>query len=117
MAALEGGEVAHIVEANIRAHLFPVTHAITGLSELFRSLVANTEPYPWIASNAAIRAAHIVAVAMQLGLDASEIYGALAPHERQIAAPNSGLVDAGPYVGNLISDWNNFGAADSQRRP
>jgi hypothetical protein len=105
MAALSGEEVAHVAEANIRAHLFPAVRAITGLDELFQVLVGDTEPYPWVASNGAIRAAHIVAVGMQIGLTERVTRAALATHERQIGAPNSGLVDAGSYVSNLINDW------------
>jgi hypothetical protein len=105
IAAFSGEELAHVIEASVRERLFPAVCAITGLSELFQALAGDKEPYPWVASNGAIRAAHIVAAGMQLGLEEAKIRAALSARERQIAAPNSGLVEARSYVSDLLNDW------------
>jgi hypothetical protein len=102
-------ESASQVGRFIRNRLLPLVLALTTAGELLSLLSQDREPCPWIASNGAIRAAQIVALAALSGLDMREIRQLLMPCQRQI---DQGFMkdsnmkgDPAAYIDRLLSDW------------
>lgn len=86
--------------------LLPKIQQVGRLSEFFALLITDVEPFPWVACNGAIRAAQVVAVGRQIGMEATEIHAALQPREKWIRVGSSGADEAGSYVNKLVDDWN-----------
>jgi hypothetical protein len=107
-----GIELAQLVADFVSDHILPTVKHLTTLDRLFKLLIADVEPYPWLAVNRAIRAAQIVAIGCQLGVDKKSIRQFIAPHDHLIAQDlhggdthdNETCVDR--YVGNLMSAWH-----------
>ena len=82
---------------------------VKDLEKFLEFLVADEPYFPWPGSNAAIRAAQVVAVAREIGLSADFIHAMLEPRMRLIAAGLSKTSEmrANPkaYVDRILEDW------------
>jgi hypothetical protein len=94
---------------SINSHVIPVTRHVADLYDLLGLLAANMNHCPWTQSNGAIRAAQVVALAGQLGLDHAIVRGLLEPRLSFIAHGGSKESDirSNPvgYVDKILSDW------------
>jgi hypothetical protein len=94
---------------SINSHLIPAIKHVVSLRDLLGLLAANMDHCPWAQSNGAIRAAQVVALAGQLGLDHPIVHRLLEPRMSFIAHGGSKVSDirsnpAG-YVDKIWSDW------------
>jgi hypothetical protein len=104
-----GEEVGERFHNFITEYLVPTFGRVTTLDKLHSLLTADTMCCPWIAANGAIRAAQIVALAGQIGLDAAHNRGVLESRKMLIARGGSKLseIRANPsaYIDKLLEDW------------
>lgn len=95
----------------LELHLMPIVRHVTNLSDFFSILTNDFDGFPWAASNGAIRAAQIVAVAGQLGIDHMMVRGTLKSRMSLIAhgGSKSSLIRSNPatYIEMMLSDWGN----------
>jgi hypothetical protein len=101
-------EVAAIVKMTIVERLFPEIKKVTSLEAFLDLLLGDAPPCNWSPINGAIRAAHIVAVARQLGLRHDKIISSLHPYLKAIRVGLDCGDDqsAASYVDQLIHDWD-----------
>jgi hypothetical protein len=107
-----GSEAAAFVVDFARKHVLSVERTIGDLNALFDFLLSNEEPTPWFVSCPAARAAQVIALARQLGIERDRIRTLLDPYEHMIAVdlrsaktdPDqaAGYVDR--YFDQLLSD-------------
>jgi hypothetical protein len=106
---LSGKELGERFRAFVAEHLIPTIGRVTTLGDLLALLAAEMSHCPWSASNDAIRAAQIVALARQIGLGANHIRAMLEPRMSLIAHGGSKTseVRANPtaYIDRLLDDW------------
>jgi hypothetical protein len=93
----------------IVGYLVPTFGHVTQLEGLLDLLAADMPSLPWSGSNGAIRAAQIVALAGQVGLDAARIRGMLASRMPLIAhgVSKTSKMRANPaeYIDRILDDW------------
>lgn len=77
LPGLTPDQTVDCVVAEVRDRLLPVVRNWTSTSKLFSTLIADREPCPWVASNGAIRAAQVVALAATLQIDRRDVWNAL----------------------------------------
>ena len=105
-------EIASFSTAFVREYIIPLVRHIDDLNGLFEFLIADEEPTPWFASGPATRAAQVVALAKQLGIENDQIRSLLNPHKQMIAVnlmgkkidrnEAAGYLDR--YIDQLLSD-------------
>ena len=92
--------------------LVPAIGAITTIPSFLALLVANAEPCPWSSTNAAIRAAQIVALGGMCGLDFTETQASLESRELWIvnSVPKASVVRSNPraFIAKLREDWKGY---------
>ena len=107
---LQGREIGKRYQDFIRDYLVPTFGPVTTLQELLSLLAANLDCCPWFATNGAIRAAQIVAVARQIGLSADQIRSMLEPRKVFIANGGGGTSrirsDPDGYITQMLDDWS-----------
>jgi hypothetical protein len=106
-----GGELGKHFHDFITERLVPTIGHVTTVDKLLSLLTADTSYYPWLGSNGAIRAAQIVALAGQIGLDAAHIVrGAVESRKSLIAHGGSKTseIRANPtaYIDKILDDWD-----------
>jgi hypothetical protein len=103
--------VASFISAFVNDRLLPAIGHITDSRAFLNFLVEDTEPCRWFAAHPAVRAAQVVALGSNLGVENDQIRRSLEPYERLIAKslfiarsddPKS-CVDW--YVDQLAADW------------
>ena len=113
---LSGTALVNSVQTYVRDRLLPVVGGVTTLDKLLAVLMVDAEPYPWIASNGAIRAAQIVAIGRQIGYEADYICASLEPYKRHILSglgkKSAEQDDVNIYLERVVADWEIF-----SRRP
>jgi hypothetical protein len=92
---LDDLDFAACVERMVEDRLVPLVEEVTSKQKLLEILVSDKEPFPWSATNAAIRAAIIVAIANQTGASPSEIRTDLLSKAVRIS---QGLTKHSPFV-------------------
>jgi hypothetical protein len=109
---LRDGSDGHLglrFRAFIDGHLAPTMGQVTTLQQLLSLLAADTEHCPWWASNGAIRAAQIVALAGQIGLGTDYVRGLLESRKSLIAhgVSKTSEMRANPtaYIDQILNDW------------
>jgi hypothetical protein len=80
-----GKELGQHLHDFIAKHLIPTIGHVTTLQDFFSLLAADMTYCPWVASNGAIRAAQIVALAAQTGIDCDLVRGILETRKSFIA--------------------------------
>ena len=70
---ISGSELAVFVAAFVSRHIFPIVRRIEDLGGLLDFLLSDEEPTPWLVTGPAIRAAQVVVLAKQLGLERNQI--------------------------------------------
>jgi hypothetical protein len=107
--ALSNFELSSSVQAFVRQRLLPVIQGVTTIDALLSLLAEDAEPCPWVASNGAIRAAQIVALAGLSGRNATEVRATLESRERLIARgfmkDSTMRDDPGTYIDRVLTDW------------
>jgi hypothetical protein len=87
----------------------PTVGKITTLETFLSLLIADMACCPWAGSNGAIRAAQIVALGGQIGLNAGDIRGMLESRKTLIAhgISKSSEMRAAPaaYIDRILDDW------------
>jgi hypothetical protein len=93
----------------IRERLVPAVGHVTTLRHFFSLLTGDAACFPWIRTNGAIRAAQIVALAGQIGLDADHVRSVLEVYKPLIARglPRISEMRADPagYINRILEDW------------
>jgi hypothetical protein len=109
---LSNSELEENIRDCLQGRLLPVVRHITNLGELLTRLSADTEPCPWISTNGAMRAAQIVALGEQIGLETEQVRAILKPHKKYIGRDLSEMsgrkVDVHWYVNKIIGEWESF---------
>jgi hypothetical protein len=102
-------EFAAGVKRITQQRLVPLAREVTSNEKLFEVLMRDGEPLPWFATNAAIRAAILVAIGDQIGLPPAQIRSDLRSKAVQIS---NGLTKHSPfaeapdiYVAKVQEDW------------
>jgi hypothetical protein len=107
--SLHAEGVSRNLKESINSHLIPAIKHVVSLCDLLGLLAANMDHCPWSQSNGAIRAAQIVGLAGQLGLDHKIVRGILEPRISFIARGGSKVSavrsDPAGYVDKILSDW------------
>jgi len=102
-------QVAEYLRDFMIDRLIPTVAQTTTLEKFLSLLASDMSCCPWLASNGAIRAAQIVALARQIGLDADHIHGLLESRKVLIAhgVSKTSEMRANPaaYIDRLIDDW------------
>jgi hypothetical protein len=101
------------LSASIRAfaneHLLPAIRDVATVGRLLSLLVEDVEPFPWVVSNEAIRAAQIVALAGLSRRAPVEVYKILRCREKFIARgftrESPMRDDPGSYIDHILADW------------
>lgn len=108
LLTLPNRELESKTEGFIGRYLLPTVQSVTHFGELFRILVEDREPWPWFASNGAIRAAQIVALGKMTGLDNEQIIGILEPRMQWISRgfmqSSAARNDPMTYIRNILAD-------------
>jgi hypothetical protein len=121
LAGLSETEFAQRLRDFINNYLLPAISHVTTLLDLFSLLAADTSHCPWVASNGAIRAAQIVALAGQLGLDDLVPREILESHRSFIGhgVSKSSEIRSNPtmYIEMIIRDWIAGGYRPGKPRP
>jgi len=97
-------ESKEVLSWNLKQFLLPVILKIDKTRKLLESLVNDKEPIPWLCTNYALRAAYIVSLSRQIGLERSAIQSFLLPQSRGIELETK--MSAYKYADQLIEDWN-----------
>jgi hypothetical protein len=109
VSSLSESEVGECVRDFIRERLIPTVGQTTTLGKFLSLLTSDTSCCPWLASNGAIRAAQIAALAGQIGLGADHVRGLLEPRKSLIAhgVSKTSEMRANPtaYVDRILDDW------------
>jgi hypothetical protein len=115
ISAMPGPALARKVRNDIEQKLFPLIRDVTSLDRFLSVLLTDTEPFRWLYSNAAMRAAMIVHLAQRLGVDSREIRASLEPHFKAIAYALLDAPDPNPdsYIESLIQDSASKALPDS----
>jgi hypothetical protein len=103
--------IASFISAFVSDRLLPVVGHVTNSEAFFRFLIEDAEPCRWFATHPAVRAAQIVALGSNFGMEKDQIRRSLELYERLIAKnlyiPRSddakSCVDW--YVDQLAADW------------
>jgi hypothetical protein len=105
ISAMSGVELAEKIKIDIQELLFPVVRGVTTLDRLLSLLVVDEEPCPWVRCNGAIRAAMIVNLARQAGMESVDIHQLLKAYYNEISRHLSGP-DRNPnsYIEKIIED-------------
>ncbi len=98
-----GGGIVEI-ENDIERYLVPFAKSLRTKSDLLSRLAADSEPCPWFAGNAAIRAAMFAHIAQTLGADTGYRYSILSEHLDVIAAGLGTSTDPADFVDWLSED-------------
>jgi hypothetical protein len=100
------------IKSTVEDGLLPAIGAITTIPSFLSLLVANAEPCPWSSTNAAIRAAQIVALGGMCGLDFTETQASLESRELWVAnsVPKASVVRSNPraFIAKLREDWEGY---------
>jgi hypothetical protein len=109
LASISGKALGNRFHDFIVGCLVPTFGHVTKLEELLALLAADMPFLPWRVSNGAIRAAQIVALAGQVGLDATRIRGMLESHMPLIAHGVSRTsemrTNPAEYIDRILDDW------------
>jgi hypothetical protein len=95
LGRLDDHDFASRVERIVEDRLIPLVKEVTSKEKLLETLVGDKEPFPWFATNGAIRAAIIVAIANQTGVLPSQIRTELLSKAARIS---QGLTKHSPFV-------------------
>jgi hypothetical protein len=118
ISSMPGPALAAKVKDDVEQKLFPLIRQVTTCDRLLTLLDTDTEPYSWVYTNGAMRAAMMARVAWhQLGLRAEQIRALLLPHEKEIGLNIDGAPDPNPqsYIERIIADCAATVRPDSAR--
>jgi hypothetical protein len=94
----------------LESHLMPIVRNVASLNGFFSILTSDVDSFSWAASNGAIRAAQIVAVAGQLGVNHMTVREILKSRMSLIAhgGSKSSLIRSNPdaYIEVILRDWD-----------
>jgi hypothetical protein len=97
------------IHHTINGALLPAVGHITTLTGLLALLVENDEPFRWVSTNCAIRAAQVVALAEIAGVSLTDSFGLLEGRELWIAnsVSRSSAIRGNPreYIAKVREDW------------
>lgn len=93
------------ISFDVRGRLFPIIKGVTTLDHLVFLLLDDAEPGPWFVTNGAIRAAHIVSAARQIGVTRTQIKEMLRPRWKWIEESLRGGVEPDVYVHKVVEDF------------
>ncbi len=96
--------LAEKIKLAIQDHLYPIIRGVMDTERLLYLLLADAEPYSWVHSNGAIRAAMIVSLATKNGMDVEKIRTLLQPYSRRIAVVLAKGSDPAAYIKRIIDD-------------
>jgi hypothetical protein len=102
-------QLAKVLRELIKERLVPALASITTLERLLSVLAADMPCCPWLGTNGAIRAAQIVALAGQIGLDGNQTRSLLEPRKQLISGGMSPSSESrnNPtiYIDQIFADW------------
>jgi hypothetical protein len=101
-----GSELAARVKSEIEDLLLPRIQGVREPSVFHALLLSDVEPFPWVACNGAIRAAQVVAIGRQLGMEATQIRAELRPRERWIRVGLHKGCEPEYYIERVLEDWD-----------
>jgi hypothetical protein len=106
ISSMPGPLLAKKVRDDIEQKLFPLIRDVTSLSRFMSLLATDIEPFAWLYSNAAMRAAMIVSVAQRLGATPDDVRPLFEPHFKGIAYGISDGRNPDPraYIDNIMRD-------------
>ena len=102
-------QVADHLRFDIEFKLLPVIRHLRNINDMLQLIAVDGEPCPWIRSNGAIRAALIVHLGRQLGIQPADIHKALQPYHQRIASALPKPADPTRYVERVICDFAKLG--------
>src|SRR4029453_18776033 len=97
LSTMFGAELVGRVQSEISSLLFPVVRSVLSAADLLSFLIRDDESSRWLRVSGAVRAAKIVYLGRQLGMQTIEIEAMLQPYLKEIAA-NIGT--------NATADWD-----------
>jgi hypothetical protein len=86
ISKMSGAALADKVKYDVRNVLFPVVRSVLSTADLFSFLVRDDESSRWLRVSGAIRAAQIVYLGRQLGMETTELKAKLQPYLKEIGA-------------------------------
>lgn len=101
-----GSELAAEIRSEIANLLLPTIRDVRGLSEFHALLLSDVEPFPWVACNGAMRAAQIISIGRQIGMEAAQIHAALRPNMKWIQVGLEKDCNAESYIKKVLQDWD-----------
>jgi hypothetical protein len=109
LSNLSESQIGKLLCDLINDHLVPTIGQITTLEKFLSLLISDNSYCPWVATNGAIRAAQIVALAGQIGLDWDHIRRLFEPRLALIArgiAPGTEMRSSpAVYIDRIRDDW------------
>lgn len=112
VADIAADELSRKLRSDVEKRLFPVIREMTTLERLVSRLLNNAEPCPWLVTNGAIRAAHIVFAARQIGTSTEKIHGMLHHFHKQIGWCLESAMAPDVYIDRIIDDADKFRLGD-----
>jgi hypothetical protein len=110
---LDDPEFAAALKATALTKLLPLVQGLDSKKKLFKTLVSDDEPFRWLVTNGAMRAAIIVALGADTGVEPREIRSEL---RSKAALISNGLSKHSPYfdtpddyVAKVQEDWRTWG--------
>lgn len=104
ISMLSSSELAHRLQADIVHKLYPFIRPISSTQNLYEFLLKDGEPCPWIRSNAAIRAAQVIFLGIQLGVPVGNIRQTLSGYERPIGGALPKSVSPKMFIEDVLGD-------------
>jgi hypothetical protein len=89
------------IKSDIRDLLFPVVRSVLSAADFFSFLIRDDESSRWLKVNGAVRAAKIVYLGRQLGIQTAELEAMLQPYLKEIGA-NIGVGTVGDCVSPTV---------------
>jgi hypothetical protein len=102
--AASAAALAEKIKADIQVYLFPIIRGIIDTNGLLHFLLSDVDSYSWAYSNGALRAAMIVYLAAQDGMNSTQIRAMLAPYSKQISFGLVKASDPALFLDRVIQD-------------
>jgi hypothetical protein len=100
---------AETLQCAIKEHLIPLIGNVTTLKSLRDFLLQDIRKVGWTYVNGALRAAQVVSVSRQVGIERAKIVNSLQPYLKPIehGLGKGAEISAAEFLEQIITDWDN----------